>query len=87
MITREKIKLENIENSFEIIRSILYDKLKEKGDGSFSSTHEIIGLLDEEFNELRDACHENNINNFGSELIDVAIIAIFGYACIISETI
>ena len=87
MITREKINPIEIEEAFKIIKDVFYIKLKEKGDGSFASTHEIIGLIDEEFNELRDTCHENNIDHFAYELIDIAVIAIFGYACILSDTI
>ena len=87
MITRETINPLEIEEALAIIKHHFYQKLKEKGDGAFASTHEIIGLLDEEFNELRDACHDNNIDDFSEELIDVAIVAIFGYASIISGKI
>jgi NTP pyrophosphatase (non-canonical NTP hydrolase) len=64
----------------------LYERLKEKGWGSYSGRHEILGILTEEFWELVEAVKSQPIsgskNSVREELIDLAVGAIFGVACI-----
>lgn len=63
----------------------VYDKMKEvlsvKGDGAFSSTHEMLGTITEEFHELVDAVRSNDPDNVQHELKDLAVLAIFSLAC------
>ena len=52
------------------------------GTGSFVSTHEVVGVLDEEFRELKDEVHANDTDAVRRELLDIAVAAVFGVACI-----
>jgi hypothetical protein len=60
----------------------LSERLHEKGYGSFSSIHEIRGVIDEEYNELREAMHKKDHAAIADELLDIVVGALFGYACI-----
>ena len=62
-------------------------RLIEKGAGTFSSRHEIQGVLTEEYHEAIDALRGNNIDEFKQELIDIAVSCIFGIACIEAKTL
>jgi len=67
----------------------LWERLKEKGRNSFSSTHELRGVMDEEFNELREefnelreALHIGDQDKIVHELKDIFVVAVFGLACL-----
>lgn len=62
-------------------------RIQQKGYGSLASTHEIRGMIDEEYNELRDAMHKKDAEAIAEELLDVAVGAIVGYACIKARTV
>jgi len=53
-----------------------------KGSGSFVSTHELLGVITEEYYELIEAAHRGNVTNVHGELLDIAAACIFGVACI-----
>jgi len=57
--------------------------LEKHGTGAFVSTHEILGVLDEEFEEFKRAIHKNDIDACMDELAQVAQVAIFGIASIL----
>jgi NTP pyrophosphatase (non-canonical NTP hydrolase) len=65
----------------------LNKRLEQKGKGSFASSHEILGILTEEFKELIDEIHLGNIQNTQTELMDIAVACVFGYACIENGTV
>ena len=44
--------------------------------GDFTSTHEALGVLLEEFEELRDAVHSNGIGAIGREALQVSAVAL-----------
>lgn len=70
-----------LDKIFQIVRAHLTVKIIEKGSGAFVSTHEIYGVIAEEFEkELLDALHANNRKQFVRELLDVAASAIYGLA-------
>lgn len=72
----------------EDAKSHLYRCLDKHGYGTFSSRHEILGVLMEEFQEVVDAVRNDPDNErLALELLDVAQVAIFGYACIKAGTI
>ena len=59
----------------------LNQRLRDKGDLSFASRHEILGIVSEEFYELLEAVkNDNNPLGFRNELIDIAVACIFGVA-------
>jgi len=82
MMDRVKLSREDVSEAMKRVEAALYARLDEKGYGTFSSTHEIRGVLDEEYNELREAMHANDYEAIESELLDLAVGAIFGYACV-----
>ena len=48
-------------------------RLDEKGNLSLTSTHEVLGILEEEFLELKLAIHANNHEDFESEVLDITV--------------
>lgn len=68
-------------------QSALKHRLAQKGYGTFKSTHEILGVLTEEFHELVDAVKSNDIESVRHELFDLAVGAVFGVACIDQNSI
>jgi len=54
--------------------------LTKHGQNSFISKHEIMGILLEEFDELRESLRKND-DNFEYELKDIAQVCIFALAC------
>ena len=60
--------------------------LAHKGRGSFLSSHEILGALAEEFDELKDAVREDDLKQIAKELLDIAGGAVFALACVNAET-
>jgi len=60
----------------------LKNRIIEKGDGTFSSKHEILGVITEEYYELVMAVHNESPQRITEELIDIAVGAIFAAACI-----
>jgi hypothetical protein len=58
-------------------------RTKEKGMGVMVSSHEIQGILDEEFDEFKDEVRNNgSAERKIEELLDIAVGAIFGIASI-----
>jgi hypothetical protein len=76
---RRKVETEWIEYELEQFIKYLYDKIKEKGDMSFISTHEIDGVIDEEFREWKDEVRLNNGEHTKlQELSDIMVAAFWG---------
>lgn len=81
-MAREVITDENIKFTISIFKNALGIRLNEKGFGSFTSSHEILGVVTEEYWELIGAIKSNNQNSILHELMDIAVGCIFAYACI-----
>jgi uncharacterized protein YabN with tetrapyrrole methylase and pyrophosphatase domain len=79
---RQPVSVQDITVGIETMKAELYRRLAEKGFGSFASSHEILGVLTEEMNELESAVHNNNQEQIEKELMDIVIGAIFGAICI-----
>lgn len=62
----------------ELVRQALDARLDEKGAHSFTSSHEIKGVLDEEYHELDIAIRKNDPQAVLDELLDIAVAAVFG---------
>lgn len=76
---REKITEETVVAAFDKVVDKLIEKIEEKGDLSFSSRHEILGVVQEEFDEFKQTVHDNSIQETSeSELIDIVIAAVWG---------
>lgn len=85
--TRLQIKQEQIEQAVMEFRLELDRRLKQKGYGTFASTHEIAGVVDEEHREMMEALHKNDKTHLKSELLDIAVGSVFGVACINANTL
>lgn len=82
MSEREQISSEVIKEAIDQTAAKLKMRLEEKGYGAFVSIHEILGIVTEEFHELVEAVRWNNQIEVKEELLDIAVGAIFGVACI-----
>jgi hypothetical protein len=87
MSNRKQIKNGAIDKAIKGFISELNFRLEEKGFGTFSSRHEILGVIDEEILELNEAVRSKNLDAVRSEMLDIAVGCIFGVACIDSETL
>ena len=80
---RPQISDDAVGKAVKFVTEELYRRLREKGDGAFVSRHEIVGIIGEEFDELKTEVHNNSgSRDVISELADIAVPAIFGIACI-----
>lgn len=57
-------------------------RIAEKGQGAFSSLHELRGVISEEYDELMEALHQKDLGQIEHELKDLAVAVIFGLACL-----
>ena len=60
----------------------LAERIHEKGPGIFVSSHEILGIVQEEVHEVLHAVQDNDRMAIRAELLDVAVATIFGIASI-----
>ena len=79
---RKRISCETVVDVISQVRNKVAERLSEKGLGSFSSRHEILGIIEEEKYELMKAVHEEDLQGVKRELIDQAVGCIFAIACI-----
>jgi phosphoribosyl-ATP pyrophosphohydrolase len=84
---RVKLTDEQIDSAFDAFDSKLHEVLFKKGLGTFASKHEILGSMTEEYNEVINAVHTKDNENLQEELLDVAVVAIFGLACLKANTV
>lgn len=68
--------------SSEVERKLWY-RVQQKGKGVMASSHEILGIIDDEVQEYRDEVHAKSpAEKKIEELKDIAVAAIFGIASI-----
>jgi NTP pyrophosphatase (non-canonical NTP hydrolase) len=60
-------------------------RIEEKGRGVFVSSHETLGAVTEEYQELIDAVRQNDPVEVGEELMDIAVAAVFGVASMLQK--
>ena len=82
-MNRPEISQGNINEAIKRVVNTIKLELAIKGPHTFSSKHEILGILTEEYYELVKAVHTDV--NFQGELIDVAVAAVYGLACSLQE--
>ncbi len=66
--------------SIREVQDRLVEVLEKKGYGALASTHEILGVLEEEHLELKEAVRSNDVDKVISELYDIAVGAVFAIA-------
>lgn len=79
---RKSILTTTLDLAMMELNACLKEKIKEKWNASFASLHEIWGCLGEEWEELKEAIHCKDFGKVESELMDLAVGAIFAYACL-----
>jgi len=87
MIDRKSVSKEDLRRAEALVKNVLAYKLAEKGDHGMKSSHEIFGLVTEEYNELAEAIHINDPEALKSELVDLAVACLIGIASINAKTI
>lgn len=66
----------------DIQREVAF-RANQKGPGSFASTHEALGIIQEEYHELVEAIHEpGDHDQVVHELTDIAVACVFAIASI-----
>jgi phosphoribosyl-ATP pyrophosphohydrolase len=70
---RIKVVDETVEYTIRRVHGELLNRIKKKGDKSYASNHEALGIITEEFWELVQAIQSNKQKDIISEAFDVAI--------------
>lgn len=78
---RHQITEQQVDEAVAKVRFHLFSRLKQKGFGTWTSRHEILGFLTEEYHEAVEAVHSGSVNDIEAELVDVAVGCIFAIAC------
>lgn len=75
-----------MEKEIQALRESIRLRLREKGNHSLASSHEILGMITEEYHELIEAIKKNSHKAvLVNELLDLAVAAVFGATCIAEE--
>lgn len=84
---RKQISMKSVRDSLNAIGEKTEMRLKQKGHGAFVSSHEILGIIAEEYYELLDAVKKNDMKEIKEEILDIAVACHFALACLNSETL
>lgn len=84
-LNRPEVKEHDISQGVVDIVTKLKARLDKKGRGSYASRHEILGILEEEFLEAKEAIRKDGqegYDEYTAELLDIAVGGLFGYICL-----
>lgn len=76
----DRVKVDDLGSVVAEVASALGIRLREKGNLSFASNHEALGIITEEYYELVEAVCSNDFEDIRSEMIDIAVGCLFGVA-------
>ena len=79
MVERYQVTEEDIRAGLDRLERELARRLSQNGFGIFVSTHEVLGVVQEEIHELHDAVKSNDNDAVAQECWDIAVGALFGY--------
>lgn len=84
---RERIEVSDSEiaAAFAVLGDALKRRLIQHGKLSFIGTHEILGVVEEEMHELREAVRSEGETRVNAELIDIGVGALFGVASLMAK--
>jgi len=86
MDNRINITDEDISKIMSILLYGLNKRIKKHGTKSFISKHEILGVLAEEWTEINlEIKNDANLDNYKEELIDIAVVCVWGLASLLHE--
>lgn len=77
---RPPVEEYDIDKTIDEIKNRLYVRLGQKGDGILASSHEVLGVISEEFDEYKGSVHDNDATAQHEELMDIAVAAVMGMA-------
>ena len=80
MERRVRVEPEVVAAALDNVRWGLSRRLGKHGPLGFIGPHEALGILAEEYDELRDAVRANDPDAVRRELLDIAVGAVFGLA-------
>lgn len=80
MLNRVTVTELQIEVVIAELREAIKKSRDKHGNGAYASAHETLGILREEYREYEDEVIANDELAQRSELMDVAVVAIFGCA-------
>lgn len=86
MNERVQVDQKLIDEVVEHMAAKLLNRLAQKGRGSIISAHETLGILEEEFYELKMAVHGKVQSDVIEELLDIAVGAVFGIASLMQNS-
>jgi hypothetical protein len=81
---RPELSAADVDAVFDSLQEALYQKLGSMDQRGYAGKHEILGVLEHEFFQLKKAMNEEHfgLNPVKNELLDIAVAAILGVACI-----
>ena len=80
---RKQLDTECLKNAVTHINSHMWQRLEQKGMGCFTSSHEILGVITEEYEEYIETVHDNAPDHVKiAELTDIATACAIGIASI-----
>jgi NTP pyrophosphatase (non-canonical NTP hydrolase) len=79
---RPQITDDTIATANHLLQLQLKLQLEKKGGGTWVSSHEILGIITEEYYELIEAVKNNNEHRIKAELLDLGVAVLFAVACI-----
>lgn len=85
MDQRIEVQDAEIAAAFAMLGDELKRRLLQKGKKSFIGPHEILGVVEEEVDELREAVRSDDPREVTAELLDLGVGAIFGVASLIAN--
>lgn len=81
--SRHQLTDEDIHSASSEVERKLWFRVQQKGKWVMASSHEILGIIDDEVQEYRDEVHAKSpAQKKIDELKDIAVAAIFGIASI-----
>ena len=84
MSDRPQIEADDINIAISKLQKEVARRLNEKGKGSFTSRHEILGVITEEYHELVKAVEVQPLTEVEDELFDLAVGAVISAACVMA---
>jgi hypothetical protein len=82
MMERPNATVLQVDEAVEDFKRALKSKLDERDYGVFVSSHEILGVVEEERHELADAVRRDDLDDIADELLDVMVAAFWGYVSV-----
>lgn len=84
---RKPITVESEIAAFEAFKKAVKEVKSLRGSGTFSSRHEILGILADEYHQLTRAVQNYNSDDFEVQLLDILATSFLGIASIKNKSL